>query len=276
MDQLEFDFDVPEIDHPARKGKQVGLFVTCLVDLLRPVVGFSSVKLLEDAGFDVVVPQNQTCCGQSAHHSDDKSDAQDLARDVIKTFEPYDYIVTPSKSCAAILQDIYPDLLADDPAWQQRALQTAKKSFELITFLHDVAATERFSSRFQGSITYHTPCEEQDVPSTDKLAKTLLGKLSLIELREMNEQTNAAAGPSSSHLTGTFKKEAHSDTQIPKRIIAAGAGTVLSNDMGHLMNLARLLKRDGSAIEVRHVAEVLADMADGPAIGEKQFANRKT
>ncbi len=263
MDQIEFDFDAPADEQPSPKGKRVGLFVTCLVDLFRPVVGFSSVKLLEDAGFEVDVPQNQTCCGQTTYHSGDKKDAQDQAREVIKTFEGFDYVVAPSKSCALMLQKEYPGLLARDPAWAHRAQAIADKCFDLISFLHDVASSNQLSSRFHGTIAYHSPSVDQENSSSDQSARTLLGRLDAIELRELS---NEKAAPT----RGT-----QMDNQTPKHIIASGAGTVLSDDLGHLMDLARLLKRDGSAIEVRHVAEILADMADGPAIGEKQSAFRR-
>ena len=69
---------------------QVALFVTCLVDLMRPSVGFSAVKLLEAAGCDVAVPEAQTCCGQPAYNSGDKADAKAIARQTIKAFEGYD------------------------------------------------------------------------------------------------------------------------------------------------------------------------------------------
>jgi L-lactate dehydrogenase complex protein LldE len=264
MDQIEFDFDAPADEQPVPTGKRVGLFVTCLVDLFRPVVGFSSVKLLEEAGFEVDVPQNQICCGQTAHHSGDKKDAQDQAREVIKTFEGFDYVVAPSKSCALMFQNIYPDLLADDPAWAYRAQAIADKSFDLISFLHDVAAPSQLSSRFHGSIAYHSSSTDQENSSSDHSARALLSKLDAIEFREMNNEKTAA--------TNSIRI----DAQIPKTIIASGAGPLLSDDLGHLMDLARLLKRDGSAIEVRHVAEVLADMADGPAIGEKQSSLRNS
>lgn len=264
MDQIEFDFDVPVDQKPAPKSKRVGLFVTCLIDLFRPVVGFSSVKLLEDAGFEVEVPQNQTCCGQTARHSGDKKDAQDQAREVIKTFEGFDYIVAPSKSCALMLRNIYPDLLAGDATWAYRAQAMAEKSFDLISFLHDIAAPSQLSSRYNGSIAYHSPSTDQENSSTAQSARALLGKLEAIEFREMNDEKTAT--------TSGIKI----DTKASKTIIASGAGTVISDDLGHLMDLARLLKRDGSAIEVRHVAEILADMADGPAIGEKQPSLRNS
>lgn len=75
---------------------RVGLFVTCLVDLMRPVVGFATVKLLQDAGCTVDVPQNQTCCGQPAYNSGDTADAADIAKAVIESFEGFDYVVAPS------------------------------------------------------------------------------------------------------------------------------------------------------------------------------------
>src|SRR3954462_7131051 len=83
---------------------RVGLFVTCLVDLFRPSVGFAAVKLLEEAGCEVEVPVAQTCCGQPAYNSGDRPDAAALARQTIAAFAGYDYIVAPSGSCAGMLK----------------------------------------------------------------------------------------------------------------------------------------------------------------------------
>ena len=93
---------------------QVGLFVTCLVDLMRPSVGFAAVKLLEDAGCHVAVPAAQTCCGQPAYNSGDKTDAKAIARQTIDAFEGYDYVVAPSGSCAGMLTKHYPELFEGD------------------------------------------------------------------------------------------------------------------------------------------------------------------
>src|SRR5688572_6989549 len=85
----------------------VGLFVTCLVDLFRPTVGFAAAKLLEAAGCRVAVPRAQTCCGQPAYNSGDKGDAKRIARRVITTFRPFDYVVVPSGSCAGMIKTHY-------------------------------------------------------------------------------------------------------------------------------------------------------------------------
>ena len=96
---------------------RVGLFVTCLVDLIRPSVGFAAVKLLEDAGCSVEVPA-QTCCGQPAFNSGDRGDdARRSPKQVIAAFEPYDYVVAPSGSCAGMLKTHYPELFDGDPHW---------------------------------------------------------------------------------------------------------------------------------------------------------------
>ena len=97
---------------------QVALFVTCLVDLFRPSVGFAAVRLLEAAGCDVVVPRAQTCCGQPAFNSGDRKDTAAIARQVIAAFEIHDYVVAPSGSCAGMLRHHYPALFADDPQWR--------------------------------------------------------------------------------------------------------------------------------------------------------------
>ena len=77
---------------------RVALFATCLVDLLRPSVGFAAVKLLEQAGCEVEVPLGQTCCGQPAYNNGDKKTAIQLAKQMIDTFYPYDCVVIPSGS----------------------------------------------------------------------------------------------------------------------------------------------------------------------------------
>src|SRR5262245_64747885 len=98
---------------------QVGLFVTCLVDLFRPSVGFAAIKLIEAGGARVVVPQGQTCCGQPAYNCGDRKSAIAIARQVVQTFEPFDYVVAPSGSCAGMLKQHYPSLLAGDPEFAE-------------------------------------------------------------------------------------------------------------------------------------------------------------
>jgi len=93
---------------------RVALFVTCLVDTMRPNVGFSALQLLEEAGCQVEVPAEQTCCGQPAFNSGDTQDTARLARRFIEIFEPYDYVVAPSGSCIGMVKAHYPEALITD------------------------------------------------------------------------------------------------------------------------------------------------------------------
>lgn len=249
----------------AEKGKHIGLFVTCLVDLIRPSIGFAAVKLLEDAGCTVDVPL-QTCCGQPAFNSGDRNTARAIAEQVIQTFALYDYVVAPSGSCAGMLKTHYPELFSGDSNWRARADRFAAKTYELISFLVDVLKVERVVADFPGSVTYHDSCSGlrelgvRDQPR--KLLSTVNG-LRLIELAD----ADVCCG-----FGGTFcvKYPDISNAIVGKKaanVTATGAHTVLAGDLGCLMNIAGKLQREGKDIEVRHVAEVLAGMTNTPAIG---------
>ena len=274
MDQIELNFaeenkaDASDKSEPNTKGKQVGLFVTCLVDLFRPSVGFAAVKLIEDAGFALEVPRDQTCCGQPAYNSGDRKDAIALAKQVIATFEPYDYVVAPSGSCSAMIVKHYPTLLSDEAAWAERAASLSAKTYELVSFLVDVAGLETVASHFKGSVTYHDSCSGLRELKIEQQPRKLLTSIEGVELKEMQD-SDVCCG-----FGGTFcvKYPDISDAIVSKKsgnAEKADVTTLLAGDLGCLMNIAGKLKRQGSAIEVRHVAEILAGMTDQPAIGDK-------
>src|SRR5262249_11301940 len=136
---------------------RVGLFVTCLVDLIRPAVGFAAVKLLEQAGCVVEVP-TQTCCGQPAYNSGDRATTRAIAEPVGAGLRPYEYVVGPSGSCAGMLKTHYPELFAGDAAWAPRVAAFCAKTHELISFLTDVMHMNKVPAAFEGRVTYHDSC----------------------------------------------------------------------------------------------------------------------
>ena len=246
---------------------RVGLFVTCLVDVFRPTVGFAAVKLLEDAGCTVEVPAAQTCCGQPAYNSGDRADARDLARQVIVAFEDFDYMVVPSGSCGGTIKRHYPQLFYSDPAWQARAERLSAKTYELVSFLTDVLGVERVSARYPGTVTYHDSCSGLRELGIKSQPRRLLATVAGLDLREMAE-SEVCCG-----FGGTFcvKYPELSNRMVSEKtahIQASEADTLLAGDLGCLLNMAGKLQREGAAIKVRHIAEVLAGMADVPAIGE--------
>jgi L-lactate dehydrogenase complex protein LldE len=248
---------------PAR----VALLVTCLVDLFRPSVGFAAVKLLEAAGCTVEVPRAQTCCGQPAYNSGDRTDAKAIARQVIATFAGYDYVVAPSGSCAGMVKVHYPELFADEPATLAQAQELAARTWELVSFLVDVRGVESVAARWERSATYHDACSGLRELGVKQQPRRLLASVAGLQLTELPD-AEVCCG-----FGGTFciKYPEISDKMVTDKaadIAATGAEAVLAGDLGCLLNIAGKLARRGSPVETRHVAEVLAGMADEiPAIG---------
>lgn len=252
---------------------RVGLFVTCLVDLFRPSVGFAAARLIEQAGCTVEVPRAQTCCGQPAHNSGDRADTRAIAAQVIDAFEPYDYVVAPSGSCAGMLKLHYPDLFAGEPGLEPRARAFAAKVHELTSFLVDVRGMSAVETRFPRTVTYHDGCAGLRELGVKAQPRKLLASVEGVTLEEM-EDCEVCCG-----FGGTFavKYPEISNAIVEKKtanVGAAGSACLLAGDLGCLMNMAGKLAREGSPVEVRHVAEVLAGLTDTPPIGAGKGARR--
>jgi L-lactate dehydrogenase complex protein LldE len=255
------------MSHPLDSRPRVGLFVTCLVDLMRPSIGFASVKLIEQAGCKVEVPNAQTCCGQPAYNSGNKADAQALARQTIAAFEGFDYVVAPSGSCAGMLKSHYPKLLAADTTWGPRAKALAERVHELVSFLVHVRGLTKVDAAFAGRVTYHDSCSGLRELGIKQQPRDLLGSVKGLQLVEMADNEVCCG------FGGTFavKYGDISNAMVEKKtrnVAAVEPAMLLAGDLGCLMNMAGKIKREGRAIAVRHVAEVLAGEMSDPPIGE--------
>jgi L-lactate dehydrogenase complex protein LldE len=247
--------------------RRVALFVTCLVDMFRPTVGFATLKLLEDQGLTVEVPEAQTCCGQPAWNSGDRETAKAVARQVIAAFEGYDAVIAPSGSCAATIVKDYPQMLADDPAWKPRAEALAARTHEIVSFLVDVLGVQGVDASCVGTATYHDSCSGLRSLGVKAQPRTLLASVEGLSLAEMAD-SEVCCG-----FGGTFcvKYPDISNKMVGDKIgnaAATGADLLLAGDLGCLMNMAGKASRDGRTLRARHVVEVLAGMTDTPAIGE--------
>ena len=246
---------------------RVGLFVTCLVDLFRPSVGFAAVKLMEDAGCEVDAPLSQTCCGQPAWNSGDRADTRAVAEQVIAAFEGFDYVVAPSGSCAGMLKKHYPEVFKGDAEWEARAALFSGKVHELVSFLTDVMGVITVEAALAAKATYHDSCSGLRELGVRDQPRKLLASVKGLELVEMKD-CEACCG-----FGGTFAVK-YPDisnaivTEKTGNIAAAGPALLLAGDLGCLMNMAGKLKRQGSKVQARHVAEVLAGMTRTAPIGE--------
>lgn len=240
---------------------KVGLFVTCLVDLFRPSVGFSAVKLIEDAGCEIEVPMAQTCCGQPAYNSGDKASTREIACQVLELFEGFDYVVAPSGSCASMIKKHYIELFQESDPMYQRMRALADKTYELVSFLSDIMFVTQTIDHLDASVTYHDSCSGLRELGVEKQPRKLLNGIKDLSIKEMKD-SDVCCG-----FGGTFcvKYSDISNSIVEKKtqsIKDTGADMLLAGDMGCLMNMAGKLKREGSDIEVRHVAEILAGKLD--------------
>jgi len=241
---------------------RVGLFVTCLVDLVRPRIGFAALKLLEGAGCEVVVPLTQTCCGQPGYNSGDRRAAQALARKVLTEFKDCDYVVVPSGSCSGMVKAHYPELLNDFPELRADVEWLIARTWELTDFLFSVLKLEKVPGGFDGTITYHDSCSGLREMGVKDQPRALLSKLPRLTVKEMALPEQCCG------FGGTFAVKygdisARIADQKCADIQSTGADAVVLGDLGCMLNIeGRLRRRGDQNTKVLHVAEVLAGMTD--------------
>ncbi|WP_420554287.1 (Fe-S)-binding protein [Neptuniibacter marinus] len=241
--------------------KKVGLFVTCLVNTMRPSVGFASLKLLEEAGCTVEVPEQQSCCGQPAFNSGDDEGTRQIAYQTIKQFENFDYVVVPSGSCAAMIKKNFIEVFKDQPEWLARAQHLADITHELLSFLVDVCEFESSGIELEGSYTYHDSCSGYRALHVYEQPRKMLANVKGLEHNPLNGHSECCG------FGGTFCVK-YSDisneivAEKTENILATEADYLLGGDMGCLMNMAGKLNREGhKEIKALHTAEVLAGLA---------------
>jgi L-lactate dehydrogenase complex protein LldE len=230
-------------------------------------VGFAAVKLLEQAGCDVEVPPSQTCCGQPAWNAGADAFAIDIARKVIDAFEPYDYVVAPSGSCAGMLKVHYPEALAGDSVYAPKARSFAAKTHELLSFLVRVRGMTDVPAKFAGSVCYHDSCSSLREMGVKNEPRELLSGVEGLTLNELREQQVCCGFGGLFSVKYPEISERMADDKIADAQ-ATGAETLTGGDLGCLLHLAGRIERAGKPFRVRHVAEILAGMGEEPALGE--------
>lgn len=244
---------------------RVGLFVTCLVDLVRPSVGFAAARLIEAAGCTVVVPTGQTCCGQPAYNAGDADTARALARQTVASFVGCEFVVAPSGSCAAMLRRHYPALFKGRGAEENEMLAFAGRVHELTAFLVNVRGCVTSDATFNGRVAHHDACSGLRELGIRSEPRRLLAAVAGLELVETPE-TTACCG-----FGGLFSvKYPEISTAVAERKIedlrTGSPDLVTGGDLGCLMNLAGRLNRSDHPLPCRHVAEVLAGETRDPPI----------
>lgn len=244
---------------------QIALFVTCLADTFLPRHAIAVVKVLERLGHDVAFPAQQTCCGQPQYNNGYHFEARRLAARMIRVFEPYETIVTPSGSCAAMIRDYYPGLfpLGSDERAASRAL--AERTYEFVEFLtrvegidpHDPQTLTRLSVNWEGSATYHYSCHLRGIGMRDEAAR-LAARIKGLDFAPLDKLDQCCG------FGGTFclKYPQLSGAMTREKIESVRrteAKTLIVNDPGCAMNLAGACRRHQLDVEVKSLAEILAE-----------------
>ncbi len=246
---------------------RVSLFVTCLVDQLRPEVGLAAAELLEGAGCAVDFDPRQTCCGQPAFNSGYRAEARAVARTLIEALEGADAVVTPSGSCCAITRH-YRELFEGEPEWQARGEALAAKTFELAGFLVErspaalaaaPAAGEGpdLGARVDARVSWNDSCHGLRELGLREAPRRLLAAVDGLELIEAPLREECCGFGGTFAVKNDQISVAMADRKIDE-LETLGIDFVTGADLSCLMQLGGRLQRRGSKIRAVHFAELIA------------------
>lgn len=237
---------------------RVQLFATCMVNTFFPGTGEATKKLLEYLGVEVLLPAGQTCCGKPPDSAGYAKEVQSAARHFLSVFEGTDPIVIPSGSCASMVKNHYPHLFEPHDPMHRLAKQTADRTFELSQYLVHQLRAHTAGLRGTGKITYHSSCQlsrELGVKEEPLLLLNSLDGAEFVELRYA-DRCCGFGGTFMAKLPEVSMRMADEKAEFIEK---TGADTVTGCDHGCLMNIADALRRRGSRVKVKHIAQVLAE-----------------
>jgi len=223
-----------------------------MVDQLFPRVGLAMAEVLERVGCQVDFPEAQTCCGQPAFNSGYRDEACAVAEYFLKVFRDSEYIVVPSGSCTSMITHHFASMIDSDEA---RAV--ASRTYEFSQFLTDILHIEEVGAQLKRTVTFHDSCHALRELRIKSGPRRLLAQVKDLSLVEMDYAEECCG------FGGTFSVKfpevsgGMARTKI-ESILRTGASTVVGVDGSCLMQLRGALRREGHAIDVMHLAEVLA------------------
>jgi L-lactate dehydrogenase complex protein LldE len=237
---------------------RIQLFGTCLVDSFYPEVGEAMLRIFNKFGVDVSFPKGQTCCGQPAYNAGYHAEAKGAAEHFLSVFSGTDLIVTPSGSCAAMVKYRYPEFFREKTTLRAVADKVAGRVYELTQFLVHVLRVHETDLTRNGKVTYHPSCHLTRMLGVRREPLVLLKAMQGLELVPLPDATRCCG------FGGMFMAKlpeisyALADEKAAD-IISTGADTVTGCDCGCLMNISDALKKRGSTVTVKHIAELIAE-----------------
>ncbi|QNN53926.1 (Fe-S)-binding protein [Nocardioides mesophilus] len=244
---------------------RVALMVTCINDAMFPDAGKAVVTLLRRLGVEVDFPNTQTCCAQPMVNTGYLDEAVPLVRNFVDTFAGYDYVVTPSGSCAGSARHQHSIVArrSGDASLAAAVEQTSPKVLELTEFLVDVLGVTDVGASFPHAVAYHPTCHSLRMLGVGDRPLSLLREVRGIRLVELPDAESCCG------FGGTFAVK-NADTSIAmgadkaRNAVASGAEVLVAGDSSCLMHIGGMLSRQRAGVRVMHLAEVLATTASTP------------
>lgn len=244
------------------KKHRIGLFIPCYIDMFYPEVGIATLELLEKLDLDVHYPSKQTCCGQPLANSGSEKDAVKICKHFVRNFKEYDYIVTPSGSCAFHVREHYDILNQDEDVKKVRA-----STYELCEFIVDILGKPDLNINFPYKVGLHQSCHGlrglRLGTSSELILKEHHSKVrSLLETAKGIEIMNLDRADECCGFGGTFSIfEPDVSVKMGKDRIRDhernNVEVITATDMSCLMHLEGIIKRQNKNIKVKHIAEIL-------------------
>lgn len=235
---------------------KVELFIPCFIDQLYPDTAFSTIKVLEKVGCEVIYNPNQTCCGQPAFNAGFWDDAKAIGNKFLQDFSDQNFIVSPSASCTGMVKNYYNDLFTNTAVHNKcRAIQN--QIYELSDFLVNVMEQDYFGAELEGKAVYHDSCAALRECKIKEEPRQLLAKVHGLELLELPDSSTCCG------FGGTFavKFEAISTAMAQQKVdqaLALDADYIISTDASCLLHLQGYIDKQNLPIKTVHLADVLA------------------
>ncbi|MFD7321679.1 (Fe-S)-binding protein [Streptomyces sp. NPDC059875] len=249
---------------------RVALFATCVNDAVYPSTAIATVKVLRRLGLEVDFPASQTCCGQPQFNTGYRRETEPLVRRMARAFAGYDYVVTPSGSCVAMVRDNYPRIGAKARAegrgteLADAASSLVPRTYELTEFLVDVLGVTDVGAYYPHKVTYHPSCHGlRSLRLADRPYRllTAVKGLELVELPGAEE----CCGFGGTFAVKNADVSAAMGADKVRNALSTGADVLCGADNSCLMHLGGMLRRQDAPQRALHIAEILASTEEEPA-----------
>ncbi|MBN8859940.1 MAG: (Fe-S)-binding protein [Sphingobacteriales bacterium] len=234
---------------------KVEIFIPCFVDQLFPQTAFNMVRILEQAGCDVLYNVNQVCCGQPAFNAGFHKESRAVAEKFLETFSGEHLVVAAGGSCTGFVRNYYRQLFTGTELSEDVSIK-APLFYEFTEFLVEKLKILNTGSTFKGKAVYHDACGALRECGIKSAPRKLLHNIEGLQLIE-TEDCERCCG-----FGGTFsaKYEAISVAMGEQKVhnaIAAGADYIISTDLSCLMHLDGYIQQHRLPVKVLHIADVL-------------------